>query len=164
VILDVETLHVAFALPRSRHGYRSVNLHLVPDRTVSSHCPRAEIRSGRSLRLNADHNFTANQYPPPPSETNKPVRTPEEHPNGAFIEGSFRNPGIQNGDDLRTLLQSVLNSFWWRRKDIERMPSKILDPFVVQRNPNDPAVCQFCMVSYTAAQGALSCVKEHIDI
>jgi hypothetical protein len=84
--------------------------------------------------------------------------------NSAFIAGSFRQLSVQDGDTLRTLLQSVLSSFWWNRRDIERMPSRTLDPFVKQRNPNDPAVCQFCIEPYNTTKEALECVKGHIDI
>ncbi|KAG8754062.1 hypothetical protein FRC14_005428 [Serendipita sp. 396] len=105
---------------------------------------------------------TGPPIPIPDEQTKWPVHTPDEHPNEAFISSCFRHLPLEKGGPLRTLLQHILDTVWWRIGEFEDAPEAALDPFV--NGTQGVYVCQFCNATQLERELAVDCVRMHIDI
>ncbi|KAG8823819.1 hypothetical protein FRC19_003085 [Serendipita sp. 401] len=98
----------------------------------------------------------------PDFQTEWPVHTLEGHPNGDFISSCFLHLPSKDGERLRTLLNHILDSQWWRAGHFGDAPMAALDPFV--DGTHGVYVCRFCETVHADPTLALDCVRMHIDI
>ncbi|KAG8778965.1 hypothetical protein FRC19_003084 [Serendipita sp. 401] len=100
--------------------------------------------------------------PIPDLQTEWPAHTPEGHPNRGFISSCFLHLPLEVGERLRTLLNHILDSQWWRTGEFDDAPMAALDPFV--DGTLGVYVCQFCETVHGDLALAVDCVRMHIDI
>ncbi|KAG8813811.1 hypothetical protein FRB91_009669 [Serendipita sp. 411] len=105
---------------------------------------------------------TGEPIPTPEFQTVWPAHTLHGHPNREFISSCFRYLSLEDGERLRTLLNHILNSVWWRTGQFDDAPVAVLDPFI--RTTQGMYVCQFCNKAHTYCAHAMQCVRSHIDI
>ncbi|KIM29266.1 hypothetical protein M408DRAFT_23057 [Serendipita vermifera MAFF 305830] len=111
---------------------------------------------------NFDNDSTFENTLPPPPYTLVSLQTEEGTPDASLITRFFRGPRIPNGDALRTLISSVLNAQWYKKKRLHQMPRGTLDPFAQRRG--ETTVCLFCDTIYDSANEGLGCVKAHLGL
>ncbi|KIM29261.1 hypothetical protein M408DRAFT_23054 [Serendipita vermifera MAFF 305830] len=99
---------------------------------------------------------------PPSPYTSVPLQTEDGTPDAGLITRLFRGPRIPNGDALRTLISSVLNAQWYKKKILHQMPRGTLDPFAQRRG--ETTACLFCETSYDNANEGRGCVKAHFGL
>ncbi|KAG8753608.1 hypothetical protein FRC14_005883 [Serendipita sp. 396] len=105
---------------------------------------------------------TGPPIPTPDDQTEWPAHTLERHPNGDFISSCFLHLTLEDGERLRTLLNHILNSQWWRAGQFDDAPMAALDPFV--HGTHGIYVCQFCETIHANSTLAMDCVRMHLDI
>ncbi|KAG8753598.1 hypothetical protein FRC14_005885 [Serendipita sp. 396] len=105
---------------------------------------------------------TGPPIPTPDDQTGWPTHTLERHPNADFISSCFLHLPLQDGERLRTLLNHILNSQWWRAGQLDDAPMAALDPFV--HGTHGIYVCQFCETIHANSTLAVDCVRMHLDI
>ncbi|KAG8753601.1 hypothetical protein FRC14_005888 [Serendipita sp. 396] len=100
--------------------------------------------------------------PKPDDQSEWPAHTLNEHPNGEFIASCFLHLPLKVGQRLRTLLEHILDTDWWRTGRFNDAPEAALDPFV--GGTRGVYVCQFCDTKQVDLALAVECVRMHIDI
>ncbi|KAG8772953.1 hypothetical protein FRC15_002369, partial [Serendipita sp. 397] len=94
-----------------------------------------------------------------------PIRTAAGYPNGSFISGCFQHLFSEDAQRLRTMLNSVLASQWWRDNSYRDAPVAVLDVFVHSLiGFGGGYVCQFCNGPHTNVVAAVGCVRGHINV
>ncbi|KAG8807320.1 hypothetical protein FRC17_004515, partial [Serendipita sp. 399] len=68
--------------------------------------------------------------PPPDDQRDWPTHTLVGYPNQGFIAICFLHLSTEEAEWLRTLLNNVLDSAWWRNGRFVDAPEGTLDPFV----------------------------------
>ncbi|KAG8823817.1 hypothetical protein FRC19_003083 [Serendipita sp. 401] len=100
--------------------------------------------------------------PKPNVQAEWPVHTLEGHPNADFIASCFLHLPRKVGEQLRTRLEHILDTDWWRTGQFDDAPEAELDPFV--GGTRGMYVCRFCDTKRVDLARVVTCIRRHIDI